>query len=100
MITIGGVVKAVKKVVSAPFKVVGSLLGAGGQTVNVSAPDVSGAQIQASTAAQAPEAPLLGTENTTLDKKKKKRGKSGLLIQKDSSGTNKSGGGNYSGLNI
>lgn len=99
MSIIGGIGKAIKKVVSAPFKVVGSLLGAGGQTVNVSAPDVSGAQIQASTAAQAPEAPMLGTESTTLDKKKK-RGKSGLLIQKNSGSGKSNGGGNYSGLNI
>lgn len=97
MSIIGGIGKAIKKVVSAPFKVVGSLLGAGGGTANVATQDVSGVDIQASTASQSPESPLYGSD-TSLDKKKK-RGKSGLLIQKNSSGKS-SNGGNYSGLNI
>lgn len=93
----GGIGRAVKRVVSAPFKAVGKVLGVGGsQTVNVSAPDVSAAQVVPSTAAAAPEAPVLGTENTTQDKKKKK-GKSRLLINNDSQSSNSSG---YSGLNI
>lgn len=95
----GGIGRAVKKVVSAPFKVVGKVLGVGGsQTVNVSAPDVSGAQIVPSTASPAPEAPVLGTENTTQDKVKKKKGKSRLLINSDNSPA--SGRSSYSGLNI
>lgn len=103
----GGIGRALKKVVSAPFKVVGKVLGVGvggggggSQTVKVQTPDVTGAQIQASTQAQAPEAPVLGTENTTLDSngKKKKKGKAGLLIAKDSSSGGNSGG--YTGLNI
>lgn len=93
----GGIGRAIKRVVSAPFKAVGKVLGVGGsQTVNVSAPDVSAAQVVPSTAAAAPEAPVLGTENTTQDKKKKK-GKSRLLINNDSQSSNSSG---YSGLNI
>lgn len=93
----GGIGRAVKRVVSAPFKAVGKVLGVGGsQTVNVSAPDVSAAQVVPSTAAVAPEAPVLGTENTTQDKKKKK-GKSRLLINNDNQSSNSSG---YSGLNI
>lgn len=66
----------------------------------VQAPDVSGVEIQASTAAQTPEAPALGTDNDTT--KKKKRGKSGLLIQRNNGANNGSGsgGGSYSGLNI
>ena len=93
----GGIGRAIKSVVSAPFKAVGKVLGVGGsQTVNVSAPDVSAAQVVPSTAAAAPEAPVLGTENTTQDKKKKK-GKSSLLISNDSQSSNSSG---YSGLNI
>lgn len=93
----GGIGRAIKRVVSAPFKAVGKVLGVGGsQTVNVSAPDVSAAQVVPSTAAVAPEAPVLGTENTTQDTKKKK-GKSRLLINNDSQSSNSSG---YSGLNI
>ena len=98
----GGIGRAIKKVVSAPFKAVGKVLGVGGggQTVNVSAPDVSAAQVVPSTASPAPEAPVLGTENTTQDtkKRKKKKGKSRLLINSDSSPTSRSS--NYSGLNI
>ena len=94
----GGVGRAIKRVVSAPFKAVGKVLGVGGsQTVNVSAPDVSAAQVVPSTAAAAPEAPVLGTENTTQDTRKKKKGKSRLLINNDSQSSNSSG---YSGLNI
>ena len=93
----GGIGRAIKSVVSAPFKAVGKVLGVGGsQTVNVSAPDVSAAQVVPSTAAAAPEAPVLGTENTTQDTKKKK-GKSSLLINNNSQSSNSSG---YSGLNI
>lgn len=93
----GGIGRAVKRVVSAPLKVVGKVLGVGGsQTVNVSAPDVSAAQVVPSIVAAAPEAPVLGTENTTQDKKKKK-GKSRLLINNDNQSYNSSG---YSGLNI
>ena len=95
----GGIGRAFKKVVSAPFKAVGKVLGiGGGQSVNVSAPDVSGAQVLPSTASPAPEAPVLGTENTTQDKVKKKKGKSRLLINSDSSPS--SGNSSYSGLNI
>lgn len=95
----GGIGRAFKKVVSAPFKAVGKVLGiGGGQTVNVSAPDVSGAQVLPSTASPAPESPVLGTENTTQDKVKKKKGKSRLLINSDSSPS--SGNSSYSGLNI
>lgn len=95
----GGIGRAFKKVVSAPFKAVGKILGVGGsQTVNVSAPDVSGAQVVPSTASPAPEAPVLGTENTAQDKVKKKKGKSRLLINSDNSPA--SGSSNYSGLNI
>ena len=95
----GGIGRAFKKVVSAPFKAVGKVLGiGGGQSVNVSAPDVSGVQVLPSTASPAPEAPVLGTENTTQDKTKKKKGKSRLLINSDSSPS--SGNSSYSGLNI
>ena len=96
----GGIGRAFKKVVSAPFKAVGKVLGIGGgaQTVNVSAPDVSAAQVVPSTASPAPEAPVLGTENTTQDKVKKKKGKSRLLINSDNSPS--SGNSSYSGLNI
>lgn len=100
----GGIGRAFKKVVSAPFKAVGKVLGiGGGQTVNVSAPnvsapDVSAAQVVPSTASPAPEAPVLGTENTTQDKVKKKKGKSRLLINSDNSPS--SGNSSYSGLNI
>ena len=99
MINLGGIGRAFKKVVSAPFKAVGKVLGiGGGQTVNVSAPDVSGAQVVPSTASPAPEAPVLGTENTTQDQVKKKKGKSRLLINSDSSPA--SGNSSYRGLNI
>ena len=95
----GGIGRAIKKVVSAPFKVVGKVLGIGGaQPVNVSAPDVSAVQVVPSTASPAPEAPVLGTENTAQDKTKKKNGKFRLLINNDSSPS--SGSSNYSGLNI
>lgn len=94
----GGIGRAIKRVVSAPVKAVGKVLGVGGsQTVNVSAPDVSAAQVVPSTAAAAPEAPVLGTENTTQDTRKKKKGKSRLLINNDNQSSNSSG---YSGLNI
>lgn len=94
----GGIGRAIQRVVSAPFKAVGKVLGVGGsQTVNVSAPDVSAAQVVPSTAAAAPEAPVLGTENTVQDTSKKKKGKSRLLINNDSQSSNSSG---YSGLNI
>lgn len=93
----GGIGRAIKRVVSAPFKAVGKVLGVGGSQTNVSAPDVSAAQVVPSTAAAAPEAPVLGTENTTQDTRKKKKGKSRLLINNDSQSSNSSG---YSGLNI
>lgn len=93
MINLGGIGKAITKVVSAPFKVVGNLLGAGGgQAVNVSAPNVSAAQVVPSTASTVPESPTLGTE------KKKKKGKASLLINSDNSRS--SGSSSYSGLNI
>ena len=99
MINLGGIGRAFKKVVSAPFKAVGKLLGAGGaKNVSVSAPDVSATQVVPSTASPAPEAPVLGTENTAQDKVKKKKGKSRLLINSDSSPS--SGNSSYSGLNI
>ena len=98
MINLGGIGKAITRVVSAPFKAVGKVLGVGGsQTVNVSAPDVSGAQVVPSTASPAPEAPVLGTDNTTQDTRNKKKGKYRLLINNDSQSSNSSG---YSGLNI
>lgn len=96
MINLGGIGKAFKKIVSAPFKFVGKVLGSG-INANVSAPDVSATQVVPSTAAAAPEAPVLGTENTTQDARKKKKGKSRLLINNDSQSSNSSG---YSGLNI
>ena len=94
----GGIARAFKKVVSAPFKAVGKVLGiGGGHTVNVSAPDVSApdvsaAQVVPSTASNVPESPTLGTE------KKKKKGKASLLINSDNSRS--SGNSSYSGLNI
>lgn len=95
----GGIGRAIGRVVSAPFKAVGKVLGVGGsQTVKVYAPGVSAAQVVPSTASPAPEAPVLGTENTTLDKRKKKKGKSRLLINSDNSRS--SGNSSYSGLNI
>ena len=93
MINLGGIGKAITRIVSAPFKLVGKAFGAGGaQSVNVSAPDVSGAQVVPSTASNVPEAPTLGTE------KKKKKGKASLLINNDNSRS--SGSSSYSGLNI
>lgn len=105
MINLGGIGRAIKRVVSAPFKVVGKVLGVGGSPTvkvsapKVSAPKVSAAQVVPSTEAAAPEAPVLGTENTTQDtrKRRKKKGKSRLLINNDSQSSNSSG---YSGLNI
>ena len=95
----GGIGRAIRSVVSAPFKAVGKVLGVGGaQTVNVSDPDVSGTQVVPSTASPAPEAPVLGTDNTTLETGKKKKGKSRLLINSDNSPS--SGSSSYSGLNI
>lgn len=96
MINLGGIGKAFKRIVSAPFKLVGKVLGSG-INANVSAPAVSATQVVPSTAAAAPEAPVLGTENTTQDTRKKKKGKSRLLINNDSQSSNSSG---YSGLNI
>lgn len=95
MINLGGIGKAIKRVVSAPFNIVGKVLGVGGgggQTVNVSAPNVSAAQVVPSTASNVPESPTLGTE------KKKKKGKASLLINSDNSRS--SGSSSYSGLNI
>lgn len=93
MINLGGIGRAIAKVVSAPFKAVGKVLGVGGgQSVNVSAPDVSAAQVVPSTASNVPESPALGTE------KKKKKGKASLLINSDNSRS--SGSSSYSGLNI
>ena len=91
----GGIGRAIRSVVSAPFDIVGNVLGFG-KTADVSVPNVSAAQVVPSTASPAPEAPVLGTENTTQDKKKKK-GKSSLLINNDNQSSNSSG---YSGLNI
>ena len=89
----GGIGRAFKSVVSAPFKAVGKVLGVGGaQAVNVSAPDVSAAQVVPNTASDVPESPALGTEN------KKKKGKASLLINSDN--PRSSGNSSYSGLNI
>lgn len=92
MINLGGVGRAFKRVVSAPFKAIGKVLGFG-NTADVSAPDVSAAQVVPSTASTVPESPALGTE-----KKKKKKGKASLLINSDNSRS--SGNSSYSGLNI
>ena len=91
MINLGGIGKAIKRVVSAPFELVGNVLGAG-KTADVSAPNVSAAQVVPSTASNVPESPALGTE------KKKKKGKASLLINSDNSRS--SGNSSYSGLNI
>ena len=92
MINLGGIGKAITRVVSAPFDIVGKVLGVG-KTADVSAPDVSAAQVVPSTASNVPESPTLGTE-----KKKKKKGKASLLINSDNSRS--SGNSSYSGLNI
>ena len=91
MINLGGIGKAITKVVSAPFELVGNVLGVG-KTADVSAPNVSAAQVVPSTASTIPESPTLGTE------KKKKKGKASLLINSDNSRS--SGNSSYSGLNI
>ena len=91
MINLGGIGKAIKRVVSAPFDIVGKILGVG-NTAAVSAPNVSAAQVVPSTASNVPESPTLGTE------KKKKKGKASLLINSDNSRS--SGNSSYSGLNI
>ena len=91
MINLGGIGKAIKRVVSAPFDIVGNVLGFG-NTADVSAPNVSAAQVVPSTASTIPESPTLGTE------KKKKKGRASLLINSDSSPS--SGNSSYSGLNI
>lgn len=91
MINLGGVGKAIKRVVSAPFDIVGNVLGFGKQA-DVSAPNVSAAQVVPNTASNVPESPALGTE------KNKKKGKASLLIDRDNSSS--SGSSSYSGLNI
>lgn len=91
MINLGGIGKAIKRVVSAPFDIVGNVLGFG-KTADVSAPDISAAPVVPSTASNVPESPTLGTE------KKKKKGKASLLI--DSNNSRSSGNSSYSGLNI
>ena len=91
MINLGGIGKAITRVVSAPFDIVGNVLGFG-KTADVSAPNVSAAQVVPSTASNVPESPALGTEN------KKKKGKASLIINNDNSRS--SGSSSYSGLNI
>lgn len=91
MINLGGIGKAFKRIVSAPFELVGKVLGAG-KTADVSAPNVSAAQVVPSTASAVPKSPTLGTGD------KKKKGKSSLLINRDNSRSSGSSG--YSGLNI
>ena len=91
MINLGGIGKAIKRVVSAPFDIVGNVLGFG-KTADVSAPNVSAAQVVPNTASNVPESPTLGTE------KKKKKGKARLTIDRDNSSS--SGISSYSGLNI
>lgn len=91
MINLGGIGKAFKRIVSAPFELVGNVLGYGNKA-DVSAPKVSAAQVVPSTASAVPESPALGTEN------KKKKGKASLLIDRDNSRS--SGNSSYSGLNI
>lgn len=90
MINLGGIGKAFKRIVSAPFELVGNVLGAG-KTADVSAPNVSAAQVVPNTASNVPESPALG-----IEKKKKKKGKASLLIDRDNSRSS----GSYSGLNI
>lgn len=91
MINLGGIGKAIKRIVSAPFDIVGHVLGVD-KTADVSAPNVSAAQVVPSTASNVPESPALGTG------KKKKKGKASLLINSDNSRS--SGNSSYSGLNI
>lgn len=91
MINLGGIGKAFKRIVSAPFELVGNVLGFGKQA-DVSAPNVSAAQVVPNTASNVPESPALGTGD------KKKKGKASLLIDRDSSRS--SGSSSYSGLNI
>lgn len=92
MINLGGIGRAFKRIVSAPFNIVGNVLGFG-KTADVSAPNISAAQGVPITASDVPESPALGTE-----KKKKKKGKARLLINSDNSSS--SGNSSYSGLNI
>lgn len=91
MINLGGIGKAFKRIVSAPFELVGNILGYDNKA-NVSTPNVSAAQVVPNTASAVPESPALGTEN------KKKKGKASLLINRDNSRS--SGSSSYSGLNI
>ena len=91
MINLGGIGKAFKRIVSAPFELVGNVLGVG-KTADVSAPNVSATQVVPNTASAVPESPTLGTEN------KKKKGKARLTIDRDNSRS--SGSSSYSGLNI
>ena len=87
----GGIGRAFKRIVSAPFELVGNVLGFGKQA-NVSAPNVSAAQVVPSMASNDPGSPALGTEN------KKKKGKASLRINRDNSRS--SDNTSYSGLNI
>ena len=87
----GGIGRAIKRVVSAPFDIVGNVLGFG-KTADVSAPNVSAAQVVPNTASNVPESPTFGTEN------KKKKGKARLTIDRDN--PRSSGISSYSGLNI
>lgn len=87
----GGIGRAFKRIVSAPFELVGNVLGFGKQA-DVSVPNVSAAQVVPNTSSAVPESPSLGTE------KKKKKGKASLLI--NSGNSRSSGNSSYSGLNI
>lgn len=91
MINLGGIGRAFKRIVSAPFELVGNVLGYGSKA-DVSAPNVAAAPVVTSTASNVPESPALGTGN------KKKKGKASLLINSDNSRS--SGSSSYSGLNI
>jgi len=90
----GGVGRAIGKVFKPITRVVGSVLGFGGQgesnPVQIPQPTVTAQQLVPQTEAVAPEAPELGT-----NKKRKKVSRKSLMIER--TGSNSGGG---SGLNV
>lgn len=92
----GGIGRAVRKVFKPITRVVGGILGLGGQQaesnpVKIPQPTVTATQLVPQTEAVAPEAPELGTT-----KKKKKTSRKSLMIDR----TNTTGGSGGNPLNM
>ncbi len=84
-------------IISAPLKLVGSILGSGGETESASSsvyPTVTARDLVSSTESTAPQAPVMGDDNSYpsgTSATRRKRGLSSLYVDKGTSNNNYTG---------